>query len=49
MDKKKLGYYAGYIMSSFYLGQLPGCLFWGWIADRSWLSSCVKPFVFRHV
>ena len=34
MDKKKLGYYAGYIMSSFYLGQLPGCLFWGWIADR---------------
>lgn len=21
-------------MSSFYLGQLPGCLFWGWIADR---------------
>ena len=34
MDKKNLGYYAGYIMSSFYLGQLPGCLFWGWIADR---------------
>ena len=34
MDKKKLGYYAGYLISAFYLGQLPGSVFWGWLADK---------------
>lgn len=34
MDKKQLGYYAGYLISAFYLGQLPGSAFWGWIADK---------------
>lgn len=34
MDPKNIGYYAGYIMSSFYLGQLIGVLFWGYIADK---------------
>lgn len=34
MDVKEIGYYAGYIMSFFYLGQLIGVIFWGSIADK---------------
>ncbi|KNB43735.1 MFS general substrate transporter [Blastocystis sp. subtype 4] len=28
-----VGYYAGYLVSLFFLGQVPGSVFWGWFAD----------------
>ena len=28
-----MGYYAGYLISMFFLGQIPGSIFWGWFAD----------------
>lgn len=29
-----IGYYSGYLLSSFYLGQIVGTIFWGWYADQ---------------
>ena len=46
MDKKKLGYYAGYLLSAFYLGQLPGSVFWGWLADKCGRKKPLMVIVF---
>mgnify|MGYP003262425720 CR=1 FL=1 len=34
MDPKRIGNYAGYLISLYNIGQIPGCLYWGWHADR---------------
>ena len=34
IDNKRIGHYSGYLISLYNLGQIPGCLYWGWHADR---------------
>ncbi|CBK23253.2 uncharacterized protein [Blastocystis hominis] len=34
VDISEVGYYSGFILSLYYLGQIPGCIFWGWYADQ---------------
>lgn len=34
LDETQISKYAGLIASFFFLGQIPGFLFWGWVADR---------------
>ena len=48
MDPKELGYYAGYIMSAFYCGQLIGVIFWGWLADKIGRKIPLGFVVFRN-
>lgn len=33
-DEQRLGYFAGYLASAFYFGQVLSGSFWGWLADR---------------
>ena len=34
IDPKRIGHYAGYLVSLSNIGQIPGCLYWGWHADK---------------
>ncbi|KAK8817276.1 zinc induced facilitator-like 2 protein [Blastocystis sp. ATCC 50177/Nand II] len=34
IKNEDIGFYAGYMVSLFFLGQIPGSFLWGWCADR---------------
>ncbi|KNB46855.1 tansporter, major facilitor subfamily protein [Blastocystis sp. subtype 4] len=42
IDYSDIGYYSGYLLSMYYLGQIPGAIFWGWYADQHVNIVCIS-------